>query len=247
LEESIFSLDALDHQADAGDVARARVLLDDLTDPAALLVFADRDCPACPYLVRAVAALAAANPHISTTVVDVGRQAALADHYEIRAVPTTIVDGELTLVGVRSVDELARLILERHGPGGERIDFRSLVDAGRLDAAAGHLLERRGVGAFAELWDQSNLERRIALMLVAEMTLDQDPRALDAMVPLLISVLLRDRATEGNPSLRGDTAALLAMTGHADARAAVESLLTDPHPEVARAAKDALVDMNHKR
>lgn len=247
MDDSFFDGDALTRLADPAEVALARALLDDLTEPAALLVFADGACPACPHLVRAVAALASASPHISATVVDVARQGLLAAHYEVRSVPTTLVDGTLTLVGIRTVEELARVIVERHGPGGERIDFESLVATGRLDAAVSHLLECRGVGAFAELWDQSDLERRIALMLIAEMTLDQNPRALDPMVPLLIAVLLRDQADARNPSLRGDTAALLAMTHHPDARVAVEALLRDPHIEVARAARDALVEMNEGR
>lgn len=246
MKDSIFDVDSWHELAESDDVVRGRELLSDLTEPAELLVFAAPGCPNCPHMVRAAAALDRASPLVSLKVVNATVETDLAGRYKVDSVPTTVVDGGLTIVGVRSLEELARLLVEREEPGGEKALFASLVESGRLDEAVGILLDGRASEAFAGLWKESNLEDRIGLMVVAQDVLDEDPRALDDLVPLLISVLLGEDALEGDPALRGDTADLLGRTGHPDARAALQALLQDPHPAVVEAARDALEEMMEK-
>jgi thiol-disulfide isomerase/thioredoxin len=243
MAESIFDHDAQKALADPEAVAQARELLADLQEPAELLVFAAPTCPNCPHLVRAAAVLDQASSLISLRVVDVTEERDLAARYKVQSVPTIVVDGGLTIVGVRSVEELARLLRQRGGLQGEKNLFASLMEGGRLEEAADMLLAGEAVEAFAELWGESTLEDRIGLMVVAEEVLERDPRGLDDLVPHLISVLLGQDALEGDTALRGDTADLLGKTGHPDARAALQALLKDAHPAVADAARDALEEL----
>jgi hypothetical protein len=209
-----------------------------VTEAVEILVFVAPGCPNCPHGVRAANAMAAANPHVTVTVVDAFHFGELAARYQVKSVPTTVVDRGLTLIGVKPEEELARHLVEREGPEAEKAVFISLVESGRFPAAAERLVEGRDIETFAELWSRSALESRIGLTLIAEEALDEDPAALNDLVPLLLPSLQAD-----DPSRQGDTADLLAAIGHPAAREALEALLQDPNPDVAEAAADALEEI----
>ncbi len=197
-------------------------------------IFVAPDCPNCPHMVRAANQLAAANPHVGVRVVDVTEHPQRAADIGVRSVPLTLVNGELTLVGVVSVEQLAEAITAAAGAGDAGI-FRSLIDAGRFGAAARMLLDGRGREAYLDQWRTSALESRIGLVLTAEAALGLDPRGLDALVSHLVKLLATDDAAR-----RGDTADLLGMIGHPAARPALEGLLDDPVADVAEIASEAL-------
>ncbi len=81
------------------------------------------------------------------------------------------------------------------------------------------------------------------MTLVVEHALDLDREGLDDMVPLLIQGLEGEGPLSQDPSRRGDTAALLGLIGHPDARPVLEALSRDLNEEVAEAAADALEDL----
>jgi CBS domain-containing protein len=207
-----------------------------------VVVFIAPDCPNCPQAVRAVASLAIANPHFTATIVDATEFDEWAQSVGVRSVPLTVVDDALTLVGVISEDELADRLMMAKGPDGERTVFESLVDAGRFSAAARRLLEGKAREAFANRWRSSTLESRIGLVLTAEEALALDSRALDALVPELLTVL-----EPPDSSLRGDTADLVGRIGDPRAIPALESLCNDPVEDVAEVAEEALEEIRSKK
>jgi hypothetical protein len=219
----------------AGD--RLEFRLGQLEEAAEVLVFVAPGCPNCPHGVRAAATLAVASPLVTVSVVDATQFAAQASQFQVKSVPTAVVDGELTLVGVDSIKQLPGRLLERQagGPGAELAVFTSLVESGRLADAALRLANGSAIEAFAELWSRSSLESRIGLTLTAQHALDEDPTALDGLVPHLLPNLEHE-----DPARRSDTADLLGSIGHQDARAALKTLCQDEHPDVAEAAQDAL-------
>jgi HEAT repeat protein len=81
--------------------------LADLTEPFEIVVFTVQGCPNCPHAVRAASALAAANSMVTVTVLDAGEHAELASRYQVRSVPTLVINGGLTIVGVVTQDEPA--------------------------------------------------------------------------------------------------------------------------------------------
>ncbi len=206
-----------------------------LRTPAELLVFVSPDCPRCPASVRAATSLAAASPLVTTSVVDATRFVEHAGFFDIRSVPTTVVDGEAFFVGVTPSSELAELLVRRDGPGGERSVFETQIVAGRFGDAARRLADGRAAEAFVEIWGQSSLEQRIGLVLTADRALEEDPGSLDGLVEPLLPVL-----ETPDPARRGDTADLLGKIGHSAAVPGLEALTSDPDPDVAEAAGDAL-------
>ena len=214
---------------------------DGLTQPVDILVFIAPGCPNCPHAVRAATQLAATNPQVTTTVVDATHFATMAESFVVRSVPTTVVDGDLTLVGVLSLEDLVGSITQALGEDGERQVLRSLIDSGRLGYAGRGLAAGRFVEGFAGLWLTSGMESRIALVLAAEEALAIEPTALDRLATMLLP------ATTGPDSARrGDTADLLGRIGCTDARNALRTMLTDSDPDVAEAASDALESLEHR-
>jgi hypothetical protein len=206
-----------------------------LRTPAELMVFVSPDCPSCPASVRAATSLATSNRLVTASVVDVTRFAEHTRFFDVRSVPTTVVDGEAFFVGVTPVAELAELLVRRDGPEKERSVFETQLVSGRFDDAARRLADGRAAEAFVEIWRESSLEQRIGLVLTADRALEDDPGSLDGLVPRLLPVL----ATP-DPARRGDTADLLGKIGHPDAAPGLKALAGDPDPDVAEAAGDAL-------
>jgi hypothetical protein len=215
-----------------------------LTKDVDILVFVAPGCGACPHQIRSVAALTMAGPTIAAEIVDATQEPELAGQYEVRSVPTTVVDDELIVVGVKHPVELAEMLLAREGPEGERTLFASMVEAERFADAADRFAygpDPEGTArAFLELWARSTPQARMALMLVGEETLARSPEGLDPLVPLLVGVLADGDAGTRDEGWREDTADLLGRIGHPAARPGLEVLSTDPHPEVAEAAAEAL-------
>jgi hypothetical protein len=209
--------------------------------PMQVLVFIAPTCPNCPQAVRAVTGLAAANPHITATIVDAMHHEQWAARVGVRSVPLTIIDDALTLVGVITEDELSDRIMTVDGPDRERAIFVSLLDAGRFSAAAQRMIEGPAAEIFVERWRSSSLESRIGLVLTAEEALELDPGALDALVPELLAAL-------GMPDagIRGDTADLLGRIGDSRAIPALEELCRDSVADVAEVAAEALEEIRSR-
>lgn len=215
--------------------AEVEALLDRLTRPVEIVVLTAPGCPNCRQTVAAAETLAAVDPRIVVRVVDATLEPELAARWRVRSVPTAVVDGGLTIVGAIGVEALARQLLELEGPDAEHTVLRSLVAAGRFDAAARRLGTRGGLAAFAELWRASALESRMGLMLTAEEAVAPAPDALVDLAPQLLPIL--DGADR---SLAGDTVDLLGLIGSPTAVPALEALATSADPDLAEAAADAL-------
>jgi glutaredoxin len=194
--------------------------------PARLWVFIAAACPHCPQAVRAANRIALTTPQVTTVIIDAQQFPDLAERYHAKSVPMTVIDGEMSIVGVIPPAKLVEKILTRD----EKEIFLSLVETGRLDDAVSKIQE-----GFPHAWKNSATQLRMGLMLVAEKALSQDPHAMDSLVPeLLPATRSKDAA------LRGDTADLLGHIGHPLAKQALESLLKDSNPDVAEIAEEAL-------
>jgi thiol-disulfide isomerase/thioredoxin len=243
MDDPNLELEALEALTSPAEVEAVVPTLQNLTKETELLLFIGPGCPSCPHQVRSVATLALASEKVSVEIVDATREPELAAQYDIRSVPTTVVDDELIMVGVIPAGEMAWRILEREGPEAEKVVFAALVESERFADAGERLSDGRATQAFVELWSRSTLESRMGLFLVAEEALDWNPEGLDALVPLLIEGLEGDGPISQDPTRIGDTADLLGQIGHPDARGILENLIRDPNEEVAEAAADALAEL----
>lgn len=237
----------LEAMVDPSVVRALEGILAPLEKEVEILLFVAPGCSACPHQVRTVAALTLANPNISVEIVDATREPEFAAQYDVRSVPTTVVDDELILVGVKHPQAMAEILLAREGPGGEMALLASWVESGRVEDAGERLLygpdPEAARQAFVDLWSRSTLQDRMGMTLVAEHALDLEPEGLDGTVPLLIKGLEGEGPLSQDPARKGDTAALLGLIGHPDARPVLEALSRDPNEDVAEAAADALAEL----
>lgn len=209
--------------------------LKNLDDAAELMVFVSAACPHCAEAVRTAHALALASPWITTTVVDAQRYPGLAERYNVRSVPFTLLDGGLGWVGAVSGEELVRQMLSRGGAEHEVAILASLVDVGRLSELVEWVLAGPGAEHLATYWGSSSMSQRMALLVAVQQVLEANPHALDSVVERLLPGL-----EAGDPGMRGDSADLLGQIGHAGALPALRKLLVDANEDVAEAAQEAI-------
>jgi thiol-disulfide isomerase/thioredoxin len=237
-------IDTLSELADPEEVRALEPTLAPLEKDTELLLFVTPGCPVCPHQLRSVATVALASDRIAFEIVDATREPDLAAQYQVSAVPTTVVDDELIMVGVVPAPELARRLIERQSPDSEKMVSTSLVEAGHHADAAERLADGRGTAGFLEMWVNSTMEGRMALLLVAEEALLYNPFGLADLVPALIAGLEGAGPLATDNSRRGDTADLLGRIGDPDARPVLRRLAEDPNGEVAEAARDALAQID---
>jgi thiol-disulfide isomerase/thioredoxin len=249
MTDPVFDFEDLAAMTNPAEVEALQEPLRQLEGDTDLLLFVAPGCTACPHQIRSVATLAVASEKVGVEVVNTVHEPELAAQYQVRSVPTTVVDDELIMVGVIPPSELALRILARKSPQGDKLLFGSLVQAGRFSDAAARIWDsedEEGLEAFAELWEKSTQESRVPLFLVIEEALTVDPRCLDPLVPDLIAHLEGTDDAQGrtmDASRRADTADLLGRIGHPDAATVLKSLLNDPDSEVVEAAEEALEEM----
>jgi alkyl hydroperoxide reductase subunit AhpF len=210
-----------------------------LERPVELLVFVGANCPHCPGAVRSANRLALASPLVTVSIVDVQAHANLADHFNVRAVPLTILDGDLAVTGVVHSAELVDKILSRDDESHGRDLLLSLVEQGRFGHAALRIGTAPGAADFVAIWGSSSTSLRIGLLMAVETALEDDRAALDGLVDGLLPVLRHE-----DPALRGDTADLLGKIGHPAAADALRALVDDPNRDVAEIASEALEEID---
>jgi len=247
MNEYELDYEALEAMADPKAVEALQEPLSRLKKEVDILLFTSPGCTMCPHQVRTLATLTLASPLIVAEIVDVQQEPELARQYQVAAVPTTVVDDELVVVGVKHPIQMAEILLAREGPEGERALVTSFLETGRMEEAADRILYGPDPGAtlkaFLELWVGSTMQDRMALTLLAETVLDQNPEGMDGLVPPLLMGLQEEGPLTEDPSRKGDTADLLGRIGHPDARPVLGLLADDENPEVAEAAADALEEL----
>jgi hypothetical protein len=190
-------------------------------------------CPSCPAAVAACTALAGQHPGVALSVIDAQYFPALAG--ALQSVPAVIVDGERTLLGQVSADELGQVLRERGSPGYVRSALASMIAAGRFAEAVRALRDDAWLAALAELLRSGAMQERLGVMLLAERALEREPHALDAALPHVLPLL-----DSADAALRGDAADLLGRIAAPGARAALERLLADENPDVREIAEEGL-------
>lgn len=215
-----------------GDTGLEDVALD---RPADLKVFMAAACPHCPHAVSAAIGLALTSDAVTVTVIDAQRFPELAERHHAQSVPLTVLDDELSIVGVVPARDLAQRILER---GDDRHAVRillALVEQNVVPELEQRVRAEGGARAFGAAWRRSATSGRITLLMIAETILEDAPRLLDEAVPQLLEALAAEDA-----SLRGDTVDLLGRIRHPSSHKALEGMRGDPNPDVAEIVADVL-------
>lgn len=216
MDDQTLDLATLEGLTDPEQVRAVTGFLEPLEKDTELLLFVSPGCAVCPHQVRSAATVALASPHVVLEIVDASQEPELASRYEVRAVPTTVVDDELIMSGVVAPVELALRLVERQGPEEAKRVFRWLVGNGHHTAAAERVADGRATDGFVELWTDGDAEQRAVLLALADEAVLLNPFGLDDLARGLST-----SGAEGGPSSqddqwREDTAELLDRIGPPD-------------------------------
>ncbi len=204
-------------------------------------VFISEHCPHCPAAVEAAIQLAGRDSSITVCVVDAAQFPELARQYGIKSVPATVLDRQLVVTGNITAVRLAELVEIRGTRKFEMEVVRSLIETGRIAEAAGCLDHDAGREVILALLQDAEFSKRLSGLVVMEKALDDSPDAVRGMVPSLAGML-----SHADSRIRGDVADLLGKIGDPQVIPQLEPLTSDPDPDVAEAAADAIAELRRR-
>jgi glutaredoxin-like protein len=105
------------------DISRGELLLSEeamrhlatLRDDVTVRVFVTPTCGYCPQMMRLAYQLAMANPRIKPEVIEVSEFPDLAERYQVRAVPLTVIADKVVIPGAMNPDALVEQVLKASG------------------------------------------------------------------------------------------------------------------------------------
>jgi glutaredoxin-like protein len=105
------------------DISRGEMLLSreslkelkKLREDVLVRVFVTPTCGYCPQMVRAVYQLSLANPKVRAEVIEVNEFPELADRYQVKAVPLTVIGDKVAIPGAMHPDALVEHVVRAGG------------------------------------------------------------------------------------------------------------------------------------
>ena len=193
-------------------------------------------CPHCPTVVGLVNQLAMTSTYLEVTIIDVTLFAQFAQNYNIRAVPTLVIDGQEQLVGNISEDLLVDKLTNQSPATFHPDSFKKIVKEGDAEKLAGMMVADGDVyrGAL-ELLTDPDWSVRMGIMVVLEEVAKLSPDLVQRVYPYVVALL-----DHGDANQRGDMAYLLGNIGNVNVLGPLNMVLKDKNPEVAEAAFEAL-------
>lgn len=120
------------------DVSRQEVMLSEdsvrqlseIATEVSVRVFTTPTCPYCPAVARIVCQMAMVNPLVRSEVIEVSEFPELAERYDVKAVPLTVIGDQVSIPGMAPEQTLVEAIVkaaasaaaEVAGPGPKRIE-----------------------------------------------------------------------------------------------------------------------------
>jgi len=193
-------------------------------------------------VVTLVNQLALTSNYVEVTVIDVNLFADFAQKYNIRAVPTLVINGQDQLMGNISEDLLVDKLTSQAPSTFWPDSFKKIVKEGDAEKLAGMMVADGDVyrGAL-ELLADSDWSARMGMMVVLEEVAMRSPDLVQRIYPYIVDLL-----DHGDANQRGDMAYLLGIIGNASVLESLKVLLTDTNPEVAGAAFEAIQQIQER-
>jgi hypothetical protein len=209
--------------------------------PTEIQVLISENCPHCPKVVEAAAFLSCRHSGISCCVIDAGQFPEIAQKYGVKSTPATILDRRLVLTGGISAGRLLELIEIRGTPKFEMEVVLSLIGARRIQESAECLAHDAGRRVILDLVQAPDFSKRLSALVVIEKALEDNPDAVRTMAPSFEALLGNQDAR-----IRGDIADLLGKIGSAHTIPQLEPLTSDPDPDVAEIAAEAIDELRKR-
>jgi len=204
---------------------------------AALRLFVAAACPHCPAAVSSLLPMIDAGGPLTLEIIDSEACGELAEANNIKSVPTLILDRTFRWTGTIRPGDLEELLTPGDRTGISAGALERLLEGGNAGPLT-ELMVEAGVAspALCRLMASDAMSVRLGAMMVLEELLEQSPELVQQLVPRLWQ-----RIPEAPEPAQGDMLYIIGEAGPPSLAAEINSFLgTDPHPEVAEAAREAL-------
>jgi hypothetical protein len=205
--------------------------------PAFLQLFIAPQCPHCPQTVRQLLPLTVESDQIQCAIIDGFLFPEMAERYDIRSVPTLLLDDRFRWTGSVPLDELVELAAHRD-PGNLGISsLEDMLKEGRAPGVAEMMLGAREIiPAFIDVLTHEKMFVRLGAMVVMEILSERDPALAQQAIPMLW-----DRFPEASEQVQGDIVHVVGETGDRRSVSRLEDILGGAFgADIKEAAQDAL-------
>ncbi|AEB08547.1 thioredoxin family protein [Desulfobacca acetoxidans] len=208
-----------------------------------LTIFISPQCPFCPQMVRRLIPLTIVPPQALITLIDASLFLETARQFEIKAVPTLLVNGVYRLTGAFQVDELLDL-LEKADPAQLPAAFleRMLTDGQAARVAEMMLAHGAIFTNFLPLLTHPEINVRLGAMVAVEAIGEVDPVLAASVLPWLWQ-----EYPQHEMAVQGDILYLIGEWGDSSWLPVLEAALVDTEAaELRESLEEALTKIAQK-
>ncbi len=211
--------------------------------PPELTVFIAPQCPFCPQMVRQLIPLTVIPPRAEITLIDASLFTELARRYEIKAVPTVIVNGVYRLTGAFPLAELLDLA-EKTDPAQLPVSvWERLMQEGQAGMLGELILQKELVfPQVLQLLIHPEINIRLGAMVALETVGEEKPELIASSLPDLW-----EKYAGSELAVQGDIIYLIGEWGDGSWRRPLEAAMAAAsRPELREALEEALEKLREK-
>ena len=210
--------------------------------PVDIKIFVAPQCSFCPGVVKQMLPLPFANQNIRLTVIDSFLFSELSEKWNVKSVPTVILDGRFRWTGSVPRTELIEAMIQRDPAAlGAPILERMILEGNAFQLAEMMMTAEKIFPAFIDLLVSDQFSIRLGAMAAMEQIADSAPAVGEQIIETL-----NDRFTELSDQIKGDVLYVFGELKSPKALAFIKQVIDgDYDPEVIEAAEDALENYHH--
>jgi len=217
-------------------VEPVKILLKKNVLPASLSIFIAPQCTFCPQMVQKLITLPMADENLQLTIIDGTLFPDMMETFQIRSVPTIMLDDQFRWSGSVPFEELIDAINTRDPLSLRPASLESIIKEGGAGRLAGMMLEAEKLfPAFYDVLTHNKWPIRLGAMVVMEEIAGENPDlAAEALSPLW------DRFHDASTQIQGDILHVIGEIGDPRSVAWLETVLSGNFDrEVKEAAREA--------
>jgi hypothetical protein len=214
-----------------------KILLKKNILPASLSIFIAPQCTVCPQMVQKLITLPMVDENLQLTIIDGTLFPDMVETFQIRSVPTILLDDQFRWTGSVPLEELIDAINTRDPLSLGPASLESIIKEGGAGRLAGMMLEAEKLfPAFYDVLTHNKWPIRLgAMVVIEEIAAENRDLAAEALSPLW------DRFHEAATQIQGDILYVFGEIGDTRSVAWLETVLSGNFDrEVKEAAKEAV-------
>jgi hypothetical protein len=212
-------------------------MVNQINAPAELRLFITPECPHCPILVRSLLPIIFFGTSLTLTIIDGSMYTEMARLYDIRSVPTLVLDDDFQWNGMVNIEELLTTISRRDMESLSQTTLTNLLKDGKATMIAEMIVRHQKLPpAFLKLVAHDQWSLRLGAMVTFEEIIRIRPKIAVRSIPSLLGVF-----PGADDQAKGDILYLLGLIGSPESEPFLESIKHGGYnDEIMESATEAL-------